>query len=80
MTFRWRADDGPLIEVFGSSLPSSTKKTCQSWTSSEKLSGSVHAMFASGPVFGQQSLMLIGLERAMYCVVLNCAQFFVLLG
>ena len=25
--FRWRADDGPLILVFGSFLPSSTKKT-----------------------------------------------------
>ena len=24
--FRWRADDGPLIVVFGSSLLSSTKK------------------------------------------------------
>ena len=23
--FRWRADDGPLIVVFGSSVPSSTK-------------------------------------------------------
>ena len=27
MAFRWRADDGPLKVVFGSSLPSSTKKT-----------------------------------------------------
>ena len=27
MAFRWRADDGPLLVVFGSSLPSSTKKT-----------------------------------------------------
>ena len=26
MAFRWRADDGPLIVVLGSSLPSSTKK------------------------------------------------------
>ena len=26
MAFRWRVDDGPLIVVFGSSLPSSTKK------------------------------------------------------
>ena len=25
MAFRWQADDGPLIVVFGSSLPSSTK-------------------------------------------------------
>ena len=34
-------------------------------------------MFASGPVLGQQTLMLIGLERAMYCVVLNFAHFLV---
>ena len=26
MAFRWRADDGPLMLVFGSSLPLSTKK------------------------------------------------------
>ena len=26
MAFRWRTDDGPLIVVFGSSLPSTTKK------------------------------------------------------
>ena len=26
MAFRWGADDGPLLVVFGSSLPSSTKK------------------------------------------------------
>ena len=26
MAFCWRADDGPLISVFGSSLPSSTKE------------------------------------------------------
>ena len=34
MAFRWRADD-----VFGSSLPSSTKKErCKSWTPSDKSS------------------------------------------
>ena len=26
MAFRWRADDGPLVVVFGSSLPISPKK------------------------------------------------------
>ena len=42
MTFRWWADDGPLIVVLGSTLPSSTKKRkkkkkrSQSWTHSEK--------------------------------------------
>ena len=35
MAFRWRADDGPLLVVFGSSLPSSTKKPL-SWTPSDK--------------------------------------------
>ena len=41
--FRWWADDGPLIIVFGPSLPSSTEKTSQSWTHSEKkLSKSSH--------------------------------------
>ena len=35
--FRWRADDGPLKVVLGSSLPLSTiKKSCQSWTLSDK--------------------------------------------
>ena len=42
MAFRWRADDGPLMVVLGSSLPSSTKKKqkkkkrCQSWIPSDK--------------------------------------------
>ena len=27
--FRWRAGDGPLLVIFGSCLPSSTKKSCQ---------------------------------------------------
>ena len=40
MAFRWRADDGPFIVVFGSFLPSSTKKQNkkkrQSWTPSDK--------------------------------------------
>ena len=42
MAFHWRADDGPLLVVLGSSLPSSTKKR-QSWTPLTKLSGSAHA-------------------------------------
>ena len=37
MAFRWRADDGPLLVVFGSFLLSSTIKTKrQSWTPSDK--------------------------------------------
>ena len=47
MEFRWRTDDGSLL-VFGSSLPSSTKrmkkKRCQSWTPLTKLSGSARAL------------------------------------
>ena len=43
MAFHWRADDGPLIVVFGSSLPSSPNKKNQSWTPPlTKLSGSAH--------------------------------------
>ena len=41
---RWRAGDGPLIVLFGLSLPSSTKKSCQSWTPLTKLSGSAHEL------------------------------------
>ena len=37
MAFRWRAGDGPLKVVHGSSLPTSTrKKRCQSWTPFDK--------------------------------------------
>ena len=36
MVFRWQANDGPLVVVFGSSLPSSTKNNCQSWTPFDK--------------------------------------------
>ena len=37
MAFRWQADDGLLIVVFGSFLPSLAKKTrSQSWTPSDK--------------------------------------------
>ena len=42
IAFRWRADDGPIIVVFGSSFPSSTKNRCQRWTPLIKLSGSAH--------------------------------------
>ena len=34
--FRWRADNGPPLLVFWSSLPLSTKKQCQSWIPSDK--------------------------------------------
>ena len=36
MAFRWLADDGPLLVVFGFSLPSATKKICQSLDPSDK--------------------------------------------
>ena len=53
MAFRWRADNGPLIVAFGSSLPSSTnpppkknekkqKKRRQRWIPLTKNSGSAH--------------------------------------
>ena len=31
MAFRWRSYDGPLLALFGSSLPSSEKECCQRW-------------------------------------------------
>ena len=47
-SFRWRADDGPFIVAFGSSIPSSTKKKekkrYQIWTPLTKLSGSAHVL------------------------------------
>ena len=42
LAFRWRADDGPLIVVLGSSLPSSTKKNVCVGPPLTKLSGSAH--------------------------------------
>ena len=36
MAFRWRADDGPFIAVFGSSIPSSTENNYLIWTPSDK--------------------------------------------
>ena len=49
MAFRWRADDGPLIVVFGSSHPSSTNKKKKKnivkvGTILTKFSGSVHVL------------------------------------
>ena len=42
MAFHWRADDGPLLELFGSSFPLSKKRKKKSWTSLAELSGSAH--------------------------------------
>ena len=36
MAFRWRADDDPFIGMFGSSIFTSTKKSYQMWTPSDK--------------------------------------------
>ena len=40
------ADNGPLIVVFGSSLPHllQKKERCKSWTPSDKISGSAHGV------------------------------------
>ena len=46
--FRWRADDGPHIVKFGSSLHSSTKKGFQIGPPLTKLSGSAHASLLHG--------------------------------
>ena len=44
MVFRWQADDGPFIAVFGSYIPSSTKKeiVIKFGLPLTKLSGSAH--------------------------------------
>ena len=42
MVFRWRADDGPFLTVFGSSIPSSTNEKLSNLDPSDKLSGSAH--------------------------------------
>ena len=47
MVFHWRADDGPFIAVFGSSIPSSIKKKeygIKFGPPLTKLSGSAHAL------------------------------------
>ena len=45
MVFRWRTDDGPFIVVFGSSLPSSTKKPVKVGPPLSILSGSAHELY-----------------------------------
>ena len=46
MAFRWQADDGPRIVIFGSSLPSSTKKNVvKVETPLTKLFRSAHAVY-----------------------------------
>ena len=42
IAFGLRTDDGPLLVEFGSSIPYSTKKSCQNWTRMKKLFGSAH--------------------------------------
>ena len=45
---RWRADDGPLLVVFGDTLSPHQlfkKKRCQSWTPLTKLSASAHVNY-----------------------------------
>ena len=56
MVFGWRADDGPLLVVFGSSLPSSTKQTTNNvrvGAPLTKRSGSPHEMFLFNMQFDQ---------------------------
>ena len=49
MAFRWRADDGPFIEVFGSSLHSSTKQiVVKVGPPLSKLSGSAYVKAETG--------------------------------
>ena len=46
MAFHWRADDGPLLPLFGSSLTSlDKKKYVRDGPSLAELSGSAHILF-----------------------------------
>ena len=58
MMFRWRADDDPLIEVFGSSLPISKNKNkiklVKVGPPLTKLSGSAHASFLRSKIYGKK--------------------------
>ena len=52
MAFHWRADDGLLLVLFGSSFPSSKKQQQKRriwWTPLAKLSGSVHVFYHFSP-------------------------------
>ena len=64
MAFRWRADDGPILAVFGSSLPSLTeeKNAVRVVPPLTTLSGSAH-----GCIRPQQPIMLVkdGFQRNM---------------
>ena len=55
MAFHWRADDGPLIVVFGSSLPSSTKKNFVKVGLLTKLSGPAHGLYIANNMDSDQS-------------------------
>ena len=59
LAFLWRANDGLLLGVFESSLPSSTKNNSKkplavSWTPSDKISGSAHVDSACINHMGEQ--------------------------
>ena len=60
MAFCWWADDGLYIVI---SLPSSikkhTKKHCQSWTPSDKISGSTHACHKHASIFSFSLILCI---------------------
>ena len=46
MAFRWRVDDGPVLVLLGTILPSSTKKVVKFGPPLTKLSGSAHETIA----------------------------------
>ena len=64
MAFRWQANDGSFILVFGSSIPSSTKKYIKFGPPLTKFSGSAHEPnIPEGPEHEQISPLY---ERAQY--------------
>ena len=69
MAFRWRADDGPLTVVFGSSHPSSTKKTTKKNVKVgpplTKFSGSAHVAYYIKQAITLNALLQYAIESVL---------------
>ena len=69
MAFRWRADDGPFIVIFGFSIPSTIKKinVIKFGPSLTKLSGSAHEWRS----VSRYATLLTHLRRMEFSTVIN---------
>ena len=63
MAFRWQADDGPLLVLFGSSLPSQKIQNTKNTLPLAKHSGSTHELAFSKP--WQDTYLVISLFTFM---------------